>query len=340
VTVNTAVKASTDEYVLAIDGGGTKTDVLALSTSGRLLARRRGSTSSPQAIGLERAVAELDGLAQAIVDELGVEGLRQTNIYLSGLDTPEEIDALGGAIAGREWLRGNPVLENDLFALLRTGTGSPNAAVVVIGTGINAAAVRDDGVTARFLALGTISGDRGGGSALGSDALWHAARSEDGRGPKTILEHLVPAVFGLETVREVSLGLHFGRLDDRLVRTLSRTILEAARQGDAVAEAVVDVEASEAAVMASVLLERLELQNAAVPVVLGGGVIASGDERLIGGIKRGLAERAPHAIIQPTSAPPIVGAGLLALETIGLRDEGALERAGAEILSRLALATA
>ena len=333
-------EAAVTEYVLAIDGGGTKTDVIALSTDGRMLARRRGATSSPQAIGLARAVAELDSLAEPIVEELGPAGLVQTNIYLSGLDTPEEIDALKGAIAGRAWLGGVPVLENDLFALLRTGTGSPNAAVVVIGTGINAAAVREDGETARFLALGTITGDRGGGSALGSDALWHAARSEDGRGPKTILQFMVPAVFGVETVREVSLGLHFGRLDDRLVRTLSRTILEAARQGDAVAGAVVDVEAAEAAVMASVLLERLELQNAVVPVVLGGGVIASGDERLISGIRQGLAERVPHAIIQPTSAPPIVGAGLLALETIGLKDEAALERAGAQILAAASLVTA
>ena len=92
--------------------------------------------------------------------------------------------------------------------------------------------------------------------------------------------------------------------------------------------------------MAAVLLERLELQNDAVPVVLGGGVIASGDERLIGGIRRGLSERAPRAVIQPTSAPPIVGAGLLALETIGLRDETELERAGAEILEVVSSATA
>ena len=323
------------EYVLALDGGGTKTDVIALTLDGRMLGRRRGATSSPQAIGLDRAVAELDGLAQPLVAELGPEGLVQTNIYLSGLDTPEEIAALDDALAGAAWMRGAPVLDNDVFALLRTGTASPNAAVVVIGTGINAAAVREDGATARFLALGTISGDRGGGSALGSEALWHAARSEDGRGPKTILEQLVPAVFGLETVREVSLGLHFGRLDDRLVRTLSRTILEAARHGDAVAASIVDVEASEAVVMASVLLERLDLQDAAVPVVLGGGVLASGDDRLIGGVRRGLAERVPRAIIQPTSAPPIVGAGILALETIGLRDEAVAERAGAEILRGL-----
>jgi N-acetylglucosamine kinase-like BadF-type ATPase len=331
--------AGTD-YVVAIDGGGTKTDVIALSTDGRMLARRRGATSSPQAIGLDRAVAELDSLAEPILAELGPAGLVQTNVYLAGLDTREEIDALSGAIAGRAWLGETPVLENDVFALLRTGTGSPNAAVVVIGTGINAAAVREDGETARFLALGTISGDRGGGSALGSEALWHAARSEDGRGPKTVLESMVPGVFGVETVRDVSLGLHFGRLDERLVRTLSRAVLEAARLGDAVAGEIVDIEASEAAVMASVLLERLGLQDTAVPVVLGGGVIASGDERLIGGIARGLAERAPHAIIQPISAPPIVGAGLLTLETLGLHDEAMLERAGAEILSRMSLATA
>ena len=59
---------------------------------------------------------------------------------------------------------------------------------VVVGQGINAVGVAPDGRRARFAALGAISGDRGGGSGLGMDALGAAVRAQDGRGPRTVLE--------------------------------------------------------------------------------------------------------------------------------------------------------
>ena len=67
-----------------------------------------------------------------------------------------------------------------------------------------------------------------------------------------------------------------------------------------------------------------------VPVVLGGGVIRGGDERLISGIVAGLAEAAPLARVVRVDAPPIVGAGLLALESAGAT-RAALDRARHEL---------
>jgi len=60
--------------------------------------------------------------------------------------------------------------------------------------------------------------------------------------------------------------------------------------------------------------------------VLGGGLIRSGDERLLDGVHRGLAERAPHTVAVIVDDPPIVGAALLALEATGA-DAGAVARA-------------
>ena len=61
-------------------------------------------------------------------------------------------------------------------------------------------------------------------------------------------------------------------------------------------------------------LTRLGLLDRDVPVVLGGGVLRAGDERLMRGIREGLADDAPLARIVVADVPPLVGAGLLALE--------------------------
>ena len=69
--------------------------------------------------------------------------------------------------------------------------------------------------TARFAALGPISGDWGGGSGLGEEALWHAARAEDGRGPATALHAAVLAGMGVATIAELTEDIHFGRRTHR-----------------------------------------------------------------------------------------------------------------------------
>ena len=301
------------EFVVAVDGGGSKTDVVALSLDGAVLGSARGEGSSPHIVGLDRAVAIVDEL----VREVGSFGLLVgANVYLSGLDLPAEIAAFESSIAGFDWAV-HSVVDNDLFALLRAGTSEHNAVAVVCGTGINAVGVRADGATARFPALGNISGDWGGGWHLGEQALWHAARGDDGRGPHTVLEQLIPPVFERQTVTEVIEALHFGQLNIAELHRLAFALLDAAASGDAIATAVVERQVEEIVTMASLALKRLELLDTAVPVVLGGGLLAAGYEQLNGGVTTGLAVRAPHAHIEWVTQKPILGAALLALESAG-----------------------
>ena len=82
--------------------------------------------------------------------------------------------------------------------------------------------------------------------------------------------------------------------------------------------------------MIRVILERLELTQEPVPVALGGGLMQSGDERLIGAVKAGLARSAPAASVHATSSPPIVGAALLGLDELGA-GTGAQERLRREL---------
>ena len=331
------------DVVLAVDGGGSKTDVVAIGLDGSLVAHARGPGSNPQTRGWDLAGPIIDGVRARVLRELGGRRIRTTHVYLAGLDLHDELVAATAALAHWGEDGGAPdVLDNDLFALLRAGTLSPDAAAVVCGTGINALAVRADGETSRFPAIGDVSGDWGGGAYLGNRALWHAARADDGRGPATALVDAVPAALGLGSVREVTEAIHFGRLDERVFNRLCPVLFEVAGAGDVVAAGVVARQAEEIVLLASVALGRLGLGGSAsspVPVVLGGGVLAARHPLLVDAVVSGLAERVPGAEPTWVTAPPVLGAGFAALESVGA-GAPALERYRAAVLSRSFASTA
>lgn len=309
--------------VVGVDGGGSMTRAVALTLDGEVVRREDGPGASPHFFGMDASVAIVDGVVRAA---LGSAPAAQVNLYLSALDLEDEVVAYRAAIAAYPWASETTVVENDLWALLRSGTQAPDAVAVVCGTGINAIGVRADGKTARFAALGPISGDWGGGSGLGEDALWHSARAEDGRGPATALRQAVLDGMGVSSVFELTQQLHFGTRTIADLSVLAPAVFEAARAGDAVATAIVDRQAAEVVAFARASLTRLDLLDREVPVVLGGGVIRAGDERLMRGIREGLAADAPHARVVVADVDPIVGAGLLALESAGA-SQAALDRA-------------
>ncbi|GIT81941.1 kinase [Leifsonia sp. LS1] len=300
---------------IAVDGGGSKTDAIAVELDGTVAAAARAGTSSPHLIGMDASARIVDDLIERLLAETGPRPIAAAGIYLSGLDLPAEVEAFRSGIAGYAWA--DAVVDNDLFALLRAGTSEPDAVAVVCGTGINCVGVRADGAVVRYPSLGMISGDWGGGWHLGEQALWHAARAVDGRGSATALSAAIPAVYGLDDVQAVIEALHFARIPNADLARIAPSVFACAEDGDAVAVGLVDRQAEEIVALAATTLRRLELLGRPVPVVLGGGIVGSRDARLLDGIASGLAERAPLARIELVTAAPILGAALLALEAAG-----------------------
>jgi N-acetylglucosamine kinase-like BadF-type ATPase len=322
----------TEQLVLAIDGGNSKTEVVLADASGQVRAYARGPGSSPHHLGVDGAVALLEDLVFKAAAQAGL-GDRQplaalAQINLAGVDFPLEEEAVAAAIGGRGWAAEH-VVGNDSFALLRAGTDVADAVAVVCGAGINCVGVSADGRHARFASLGRISGDWGGGGELGAEALWWGARAADGRGPQTALGPIVAAHFGLPDVPAVYEAMHFGRLDHHRLVELAPAVLAASRDGDEVARGLVVRLAGEVVTMARAALARLDMLDVATVVVLGGGVLTSRDPVLLGEIERRLAAAAPRARAVVTEVSPVVGAALLALDRLGATPEAKLAlRAG------------
>jgi N-acetylglucosamine kinase-like BadF-type ATPase len=321
-----------DCLVLAVDGGNSKTDLVLADADGEVLALVRGPQSSPHRLGLDGSIDVLERLLERALREAGLDGNRPVaevaQLLMAGVDTQEEEDDLRAAVEEQRWARTVRV-GNDTFAVLRAGTERGWGVAVVCGAGINCVGVSPDGRHARFPALGTISGDWGGGYDVGLAALHAAARSEDGRGPNTSLERSVPAYFGVEAPHQLAEEIHRQRIDARRLEELPPVVFAEA-EDDAVAAEIVDRLASEVVALARVALERLELEGEPAEVLLGGGLLQATNGPLIGEIQAGLHEAAPAAVVRQAAWPPIVGAALLALDELGA-DSDAQDRLRSEL---------
>ncbi|MER6059633.1 BadF/BadG/BcrA/BcrD ATPase family protein [Streptomyces sp. NPDC001792] len=311
--------------VLAIDAGNSKTDVAVVTAAGEVLATARGGGFRPPAVGV---AAALDALAEPVgraFADAGVTSVSHVSACLANADLPVEEEELATALQDRGWGAAVEV-RNDTFAILRAGVGEPRGVAVVCGAGINCVGMRPDGRTARFPAIGRISGDWGGGWGLAEEALWFAARAEDGRGEPTALARTLPGHFGLPTMYALIEALHLEHVGHDRRHELTPVLFTTAAEGDAVARSIVARLAEEVTVMATVALTRLDLLDEETPVLLGGSVLTAGHALLDDGIRELLAARAPKADVHVVTASPVLGAALLGLDRLGA-DGQARERA-------------
>ena len=313
--------------VLAVDGGNSKTDVALVGEDGTVLATARGGGFVPER-GAVRAAAAVDMVMDMVMDVV-VTAVRpalgpgqvadHVAAYVAGADLPVEEERLYAELAARG-LAGTVEVGNDTFALLRAGAPAGWGVAVVCGAGTNAVGVAPDGRTARFPALGRLSGDWGGGAHLGEEALWHAVRAEDGRGAATALCAGVTEAFGTASVEEAAIGLHLGEIPYARLDALVPVLFAVATAGDAVARELVDRQADEVTALGTVALRRLGLLGTPAEVVLGGGVLTARHPVLMDEIERRYAERAPAATLVVTDVPPVAGAALLGLDRLGATD--------------------
>jgi N-acetylglucosamine kinase-like BadF-type ATPase len=327
-----------DGLVLAVDGGGVKTDLALLDSSGRLLSFVRGGGSQPHYLGVEGCVEVIEGLLARAFADAGLGSLERpfastAQLLLAGADLPEEMAALRVGFDRLAW-SDRLVVGNDTEALLRAGTDRGWGVAVVCGTGINCLGLApgEPGSApreARFLSFGPISGDWGGGADVGMAALAAAVRGADGRGPHTALESAVPAQFGMSDPFEVAQAFHLGRLAVARLGELAPVVLGFCGE-DPIATGIISRLGGEVAAFARAALRRAELRGTDPDVVLGGRLLRSLPADVIEEIARQIHEVAPMARVVVSPSEPIVGAALLGLDALGA--DGA---AGARVRAEL-----
>jgi N-acetylglucosamine kinase-like BadF-type ATPase len=309
--------AGSDQVVLGVDGGNSKTDVLLLAADGRTLGQVRGPTVSHQAVGMTAAMERLASLVDEVRGVAGLAGgvrIASAVLALAGADYPSDVRRLDAAVAPLG-LADRVAVINDTWAGLRAGTDRGWGIVLICGAGTNGAGLAPDGRRWRFAAVGEISGDLGGGGDIGLLGWRAAIRGWDGRGPRTTLSDVLSRHLGFRRPDAVTRALYEGRLHVEW-RTLAPLVFAEAMAGDPVARGIIDDQADELAGMARVIARHIHVTRRDPDVVLAGAVFQTTDGTFFERLERGIRTAIPQARIVHRDVPPVVGAAHLALDAL------------------------
>ena len=173
------------DYVIGLDGGGTKTDGVLVGQDGRVLARRCVGASNPNDVGEEASAAVVRALAEVLATEAGVH---LADCFVFG--------GISGALNHREGLTarlrsavpapGGVEIDSDMVNLLSAELPDRDGACIICGTG-SACFVRRGQEVFRIGGWGYLLDSAGSGYDIGRQALEAALRAQDGRGCPTAL---------------------------------------------------------------------------------------------------------------------------------------------------------
>jgi glucosamine kinase len=175
------------DYVLGLDGGGTKTECVLMDRAGKILSRSFSGPSNPWRIGVESAVREIENAADLSLREARIErnGVVALGAGLAGVGNAEIKERVRSSLQGI--FPGVAIsVFTDLEAALAAAEEGP-VIVLVAGTG-SAAIGRDaQGQIWRAGGHGPRTGDDGSAYDIGARAVTRAMKEREGKGTDSTL---------------------------------------------------------------------------------------------------------------------------------------------------------
>jgi N-acetylglucosamine kinase-like BadF-type ATPase len=331
------------EYVVAVDGGNTKTIALVASLDGRICGTGRAgcgdiynaagsySKDSPDAAcaNIEQAVARALQMTRAERSDLvaGVFGM-------AGADWPEDFDLLYREMA-RRGLGRIISIQNDALGVLHAGTTNNVGVSIVCGTGAATGARGPDG---RVWHSSFWQADAQGSAQLSGKVLNAVVHVELGLEQPTTLTERVLAAFGMQTVEEVLhavTGREQRALYNGQARKLTPILLDEAEAGDQVARRLVQEHGYALGTIGVAAARRVGIEGTAFPLVLAGGALRHPSSVLADAIIERIRVTSPDIVPMRSRFEPVIGVLFSALEAAGVAiDEALLERLIATIPDR------
>ncbi len=303
------------DYVVAVDGGGTKTAGLLVDGTGRVLAREVVGPTNYQIVGSEGITGEISQLVRRLFASARIaeRELASIALGLAGVGRPGETDEVAAVVQGLALARA-VVVDHDAMIALVGALGDAPGLIVIAGTGSIALGRNAQGHRARAGGWGYLLGDEGGGFFVAREALVAVLKAHDGRGKETQLRGQILGKLKLGGVEEIIPRVYRQGMSHHEMATLAPLVFEVARQGDPVALEIVQRAGRELGMLAMAVTGRLGMEGR-VPIGLVGSLFKD-KELLLEPMEAALAGNVTAEFLEPR-LDPVRGAALLALKSAG-----------------------
>jgi N-acetylglucosamine kinase-like BadF-type ATPase len=299
--------------ILGIDGGGTRTRAVLANDEGQILSSATGDSINPRHYNHEILRARLEELSLAVGANL--RAVNAAFLALGGVSTAAdaaEVQSIAHDVPALADAR--ITVDNDAVAALSGGLAGRPGLVLIAGTGSACLAVAPDGRRWWCGGWEALADDAGSGYWIAIEAIRIAVRQEDGRLPRSALRDLVFRRWDLAEPRALIERLSRPDVDRTALASLAPQVLSLASsdpQAANIVERAVDHLAKLVAVAAAETFGRQPCD-----LILTGSLANSGPPftPLLAG---GIATAAPAVRLVPPELPPVLGAVLEAIKSLG-----------------------
>lgn len=263
-------------YIIAVDGGATKTTLSLRDLEGNIYFEHTSTGSNYQTIGEEKAKNVLTKLLQDAYHHTKLQRVVVAAFAMSGIDTKYDLEIvkriIHQSINQSAFHIQKCLIENDVEMTLRGLTGGKSGALVLSGTGSVAFATDGRGKFERVGGFGHRAGDEGSGYWIGRQILQTIFQCEDGRNEKpTILKDLVFELLQILSIEELIQWLYHPSYTNAQIASLAQVLPKAISLGDNYAIQIARNAAYELSNMTVTVLKKIDLTDKPT-VYLNGGV--------------------------------------------------------------------
>ncbi len=305
------------QYVIGVDGGGTKTLGAIAGMDGSVISQHEVGSTNHHSNPIEVVRGNLHSLIATLLEAAGARAADVACICLgmAGVDRPEDRPLIEGIVA-EELPEAKCIPVNDGVIALVGGALKPFGVIVISGTGSIAFGLNRDMERARAGGWGHILGDEGSGYNIALRALRAVCRAHDGRTGPTALRDVILGHLKLERPEQLLSWIKEIQGAKADIATLSRLVFEASEGGDAIATQILEEEAVELAEAARAVGTKLFPDGETDwEIIVAGGNLRK-NEGFYSMFQRAVTERLPGINVTQPRKEPVEGAVLHAIAAL------------------------
>ena len=292
VLVDDLLRPKNEELFLGVDGGGTKTEFLLVSSDGYVQKRLVKSGCNPNDIGYSKMFSLiLDGIGDFLKE---FQSIKAIFCGIAGISTGDYAKRLHDELKKR-YPQINMQIKNDSFNLFALDERADMA--VISGTG-SVVFVKDKDSYKRIGGWGYLLDGAGSAYDIGRDALKAALHEEDMQKQPSLLRRMLYKKLNTGTVWEhINTVYNEGK---PYIAGIASVVFEAYQQGDETAKEIIDRNAK---ALAELLNAGVKLYGANPLAIASGGLFEH-----YGDIMTAHIEKYSNVDLKINELPPIYGA--------------------------------
>ena len=300
-----------EQYVIGMDGGGTKTAVTLLDLSGAELARYTAGPMNYNGASAKTVEESIRQIFRQIERERPLSECASLCVASAGAGNSEIQVQLEKNIRSCGY-NASLLIVGDEQAALAGAIDQPRGMILIAGTGSICCGKNELGERCRSGGYGHLIDDVGSGYAIGRDILSAAVRASDGRDGPTILTELLRTQADLGGTEKIVRFVYGTHTTKSYIASLARLLPEACRQGDKAALRIVEKSARDLTELPVSVAAKLGLANAKLALC---GSILQKNPFIGEAFRKRLRKFLPDVTCVGPLRDAATGAALMALET-------------------------